>query len=584
MIVGVAGGEYGIRGFIDAYDAQTGKRAWRFYTIPGPGEPGNNTWAGDSWKTRRRGRLGHRRLRSGTESALLRHRQSRSRLSQREPRGRQPVQLLAASRSTPTPASSRWHYQFTPHDVHDWDSTEVPILADITIGRTAAQGRDVRQPQRLLLHARSHQRQGDRRRSRSCTTTWAKEIGRDGRPMLLPGPHARREGRGHLSRHHRRHELLAAGLRSDARGLFFVNAREVCTTYYAWKPEYTQGDRFTGGAGAARARARTIPVYGALRAIDPATGERKWEFKYLTPVDRGPADDRVGPDLQRRRRRQPAGARLAQRQAAVAVPDGRDAARHVADHLHARRPAAPARARGHDADRVGAGAVTGKFKVQKGQSSKSKCKVQSHKVRSGHAVVVQAFRPAVAGRPSHSCRNADSGSTRRNASDRIESRGSVASQRLHRIDSRRAAHRHVAGGKAAHARSAATPRYESGSIGLRPCRRLRNTREEAMAPASPMASPARMAREWPAITRRTTAAGYDACRIARWNAISSSRSRSRRRLLNDAVTRYHLQSAGTTYPFTAMTSVRSVRLQADLVAVRPKRVRKNHEEHEAHKD
>src|SRR6267142_1203653 len=50
VIVGVAGGEFGIRGFIDAYEAQTGKRAWRFYTIPGPGEPGHETWTGDSWK------------------------------------------------------------------------------------------------------------------------------------------------------------------------------------------------------------------------------------------------------------------------------------------------------------------------------------------------------------------------------------------------------------------------------------------------------------------------------------------------------------------------------------------------------
>ena len=50
VIVGVAGGEYGIRGFIAAYDAKTGKEAWRFYTIPGPGEPGHETWAGDSWQ------------------------------------------------------------------------------------------------------------------------------------------------------------------------------------------------------------------------------------------------------------------------------------------------------------------------------------------------------------------------------------------------------------------------------------------------------------------------------------------------------------------------------------------------------
>ena len=51
IIVGIAGAEYGIRGFLDAYDAKTGKRAWRFWTVPAPGEPGNETWSGDSWKT-----------------------------------------------------------------------------------------------------------------------------------------------------------------------------------------------------------------------------------------------------------------------------------------------------------------------------------------------------------------------------------------------------------------------------------------------------------------------------------------------------------------------------------------------------
>src|SRR5260370_915934 len=51
VIVGVAGGEYGIRGFIDAYDAKTGKQLWRFWTVPGPGEPGHQSWRGDSWKT-----------------------------------------------------------------------------------------------------------------------------------------------------------------------------------------------------------------------------------------------------------------------------------------------------------------------------------------------------------------------------------------------------------------------------------------------------------------------------------------------------------------------------------------------------
>ena len=50
IVIGVSGGEYGVRGFIDAYDATTGERKWRFYTVPGPGEPGHDTWEGDSWK------------------------------------------------------------------------------------------------------------------------------------------------------------------------------------------------------------------------------------------------------------------------------------------------------------------------------------------------------------------------------------------------------------------------------------------------------------------------------------------------------------------------------------------------------
>ena len=51
IVIGVAGGEYGVRGLLDAYDAKTGKRAWRFWTVPAPGEPGHETWKGDSWKS-----------------------------------------------------------------------------------------------------------------------------------------------------------------------------------------------------------------------------------------------------------------------------------------------------------------------------------------------------------------------------------------------------------------------------------------------------------------------------------------------------------------------------------------------------
>ena len=51
VLIGVGGGEFGIRGYVDAYDVNTGERRWRFYTTPAEGEPGNETWLGDSWKT-----------------------------------------------------------------------------------------------------------------------------------------------------------------------------------------------------------------------------------------------------------------------------------------------------------------------------------------------------------------------------------------------------------------------------------------------------------------------------------------------------------------------------------------------------
>jgi len=122
VIVGVAGGEYGIRGFIDAYDVQTGKRAWRLYTIPGPGEAGNNTWAGDSWQ-----RGGSGVWVTGAYDPELNllyygtgnpgpdyHSESR------EGDNLYSASLLAIDGDT---GKIRWHYQFTPHDVHDWDAT-----------------------------------------------------------------------------------------------------------------------------------------------------------------------------------------------------------------------------------------------------------------------------------------------------------------------------------------------------------------------------------------------------------------------------------------------------------------------------
>ena len=277
VIVGVAGGEFGIRGFIDAYEASTGKRAWRFYTIPGPGEPGHDTWAGDSWKTGGASvwvtgaydpeqnlvfyGIGNPGPDYHSESRLGDNLYSDS--------------LVALDVDS---GKLRWHYQFTPHDVHDWDATEVPILADLPIGG---------QTRKVVMFAN---RNGfyytlDRTTGKVIVgkpfvkTTWATEIGPDGRPVALPGHKPDEKGEVTCP------DITGGtnfwpGSYDPSTRTFFVNAREACMTFYAWKPEYKQGERFTGGAGQ-RVRSADMPVYGALRAIDPATGERKWEFKYL---------------------------------------------------------------------------------------------------------------------------------------------------------------------------------------------------------------------------------------------------------------------------------------------------------------
>ncbi len=102
VIVGTAGGEFGIRGFIAAYDVQTGKEAWRFNTVPLPGEPGHDTW-GDGWKTWRRIDLGDRILRSRNEPHVLGRRKSRAPITTRRPAPETTSTAARSSRSMPIP-------------------------------------------------------------------------------------------------------------------------------------------------------------------------------------------------------------------------------------------------------------------------------------------------------------------------------------------------------------------------------------------------------------------------------------------------------------------------------------------------
>ncbi len=278
IVVGIAGAEYGVRGFVDAYDAATGERAWRFWTVPSPGEPGSESWPADAdaWE-----RGGGSTWVTGTydpeQNLVFWGTGNPSPDLYGEGRKGDNLYTDSVVALDADTGKLRWHFQFTPHDTHDWDAVQVPVLADMVINGT---------PRKLMLFAN---RNGfyytlDRTNGQLIVaqpfvkTTWAHEINRSGRPVVLAGSEPTETGVNVCPD-------IAGGTNWNSpsfnprTGLLYVTAREVCATYYAWEQEFLEGQYYFGGAGQ-RFGGRG---YSAMRAIDPLTGAVKWEFKYFTP-------------------------------------------------------------------------------------------------------------------------------------------------------------------------------------------------------------------------------------------------------------------------------------------------------------
>ena len=276
LIVGIAGGEYANRGFIDAYDPADGKRLWRTFTIPAPGEKGSESWTNDWWQ-----RGGGPTWLTGTYDPVLNllywgtgNPNPDWNGDVRDGDNLYTGSLLALD---PDTGAMKWHYQFTPHDTHDWDANEVPVLADLTIG-----GRE----RRVVMLAN---RNGffyvlDRATGEVllgkpfANTTWAKEIGKDGRPILIPGHEPTPEGSETCPDWYGSTNFMSPSY-DPVNRMFFISVRETCARFLLRRPpeNVAIGDRTMGGTVA--------PVvgyqpWGALRAIDPTTAEQKWQLKY----------------------------------------------------------------------------------------------------------------------------------------------------------------------------------------------------------------------------------------------------------------------------------------------------------------
>jgi len=277
VIAGVAGGEFGIRGFIAAWDVNTGKEVWRFYTVPGPGEPGHDTWAGDSWT---HGAAPIWETGSYDPDTNLTFWGTGNAGPDWNGDARLGDNLYSSSviALDADTGKLKWYYQFSPHNEFDWDSTQIPVLADIQF-----QG----SPRKVMLWAN---RNGmfyvlDRTNGKFllgkpfAKVNWATGFDEVGRPIRTPGIEPTKEG-----------TLVYPGNQgatnwynpsfSPRTGLFYIPTWENSSSIYSKgekPPEYDVTKSFSGDFP--KPGNANEDVYSAIRAIDPNTGDRKWEFR-----------------------------------------------------------------------------------------------------------------------------------------------------------------------------------------------------------------------------------------------------------------------------------------------------------------
>jgi alcohol dehydrogenase (cytochrome c) len=134
VVTGISGAEYNTRDFIDGWDAESGKHLWRTYTIPGPGEPGHETWSGDSWKVGG----GSTWITGSFDPQLHTVYWGIGNPGPWYDPGRKGDLLYSCSvlALDPKTGNIKWYYQFTPNNPFDYDSVAEMVLADMRVNGT----------------------------------------------------------------------------------------------------------------------------------------------------------------------------------------------------------------------------------------------------------------------------------------------------------------------------------------------------------------------------------------------------------------------------------------------------------------
>ena len=273
VVIGVSGGDFGIRGFLAAYHATTGQQDWRFDTIPGPGEPGHETWQNEAWKSGG----GPTWVTGSYDPSLDLLYWGVGNPAPPFAGDVRPGDNLFTNSVVALHASSgklAWYFQFTPHDEHDWDSSQTPILADLLIG--GLERKVICWPNRNGFYYVLDRVTGQFLAGTPFVeVNWAQGLTSRGRP--IPTNANTVSGGGRVTK-----PGVAGGANwqpaafNPAGGLIFVPAIEGQSVFTnSTSDRIIRGEHgyFTGSGGSILG-----PLIRVVRALDAATGAKRWEY------------------------------------------------------------------------------------------------------------------------------------------------------------------------------------------------------------------------------------------------------------------------------------------------------------------
>jgi alcohol dehydrogenase (cytochrome c) len=272
IIVGVTAGECALYGFLDAYDAKTGKRLWRVHSIAQPGDPARATWSGKSAETG-----GAPTWMTGTydpsTDTLFWGTGNPSPDYNGTVREGDNLYSNCVLALDPATGRMKWYFQFTPHDTHDWDASETPVLVDANF-----KGK----PRKLLLHADRNgffylldRQTGEFLLGNAFTRqTWAKGLDAKGRPIVIPNTDPTPEGN-YVCPDATGGTNWNSPSYDPATKLLYIGARDSCATYKSVTKPAVPGAPYTGTGDRAD---ESVGGKGVITAIDPLTGEIRWKY------------------------------------------------------------------------------------------------------------------------------------------------------------------------------------------------------------------------------------------------------------------------------------------------------------------